>query len=161
MFAEVMEIEDLVVKYSEWIRRRAKRYYSNDFDADDLASETIFKCLNQARRFDAERSFFPWVSVIMENTFKTQYMRRKCVMFTGYEECISSVSRNFADHLASINNLLRIIRGCYRKSRCIECVILYAKGYSYDEISTIAGIPVGTVRSRVSAGRKMLREALE
>jgi len=46
-------------------------------------------------------------------------------------------------------------------SCCIECVLLYAKGYSYDEIAERIGIPVGTVKSRVSAGRKMLREALD
>lgn len=32
----------------------------------------------------------------------------------------------------------------------------YASGYSYDEISEILNIPVGTVRSRISSGRKML-----
>lgn len=42
----------------------------------------------------------------------------------------------------------------------MECVILYAKGYNYGEISAMLGIPLGTVMSRISNGRKMLRDAL-
>ncbi len=47
-----MNIEDLVVKHAGWIRRKARRYYADEFDADDLASETIYKCLSQARKFN-------------------------------------------------------------------------------------------------------------
>ncbi|EFG13756.1 conserved hypothetical protein [Bacteroides xylanisolvens SD CC 1b] len=37
----------------------------------------------------------------------------------------------------------------------------YASGYSYDEISEILNIPVGTVRSRISSGRKQLCQELK
>lgn len=156
-----MNIEELVVKHAGWIRKKARRFYSDEYDADDLASETIYKCLSQARRFDSERRFKPWALTIMENTFKTQYNRRKCVLFTDYDDYDPYIGNEYADQRASINRILSIVRDCGRKSRCIECVLLYAKGYSYDEIADIVGIPVGTVKSRVAAGRKMLREALD
>ncbi len=156
-----MNIEELVVKHAGWIRNKARRFYSDEYDADDLASETIYKCLSQARRFDSERSFKPWALTIMENTFKTQYNRRKCVLFTDYDDYDPYIGNEYADQRASINRILSIVRDCGRKSRCIECVLLYAKGYSYDEIAEIVGIPVGTVKSRVAAGRKMLREAFD
>lgn len=54
-----MNIEDLVVKHAGWIRRKARRYYADEFDADDLASETIYKCLSQARKFNPGMSFKP------------------------------------------------------------------------------------------------------
>ncbi len=66
-----------------------------------------------------------------------------------------------ADQEMAISHILSIVRECARKSVAIECVILYAKGYNYDEISKMLGIPKGTVMSRISNGRKMLREALE
>lgn len=154
-----MNIEDLVVKHAGWINKKARYYYANESDADDLASETIYKCLKQAHRFNSDMSFKPWALTIMENTYITQYNRRKCVLFTGYDEYAPYQGNDYADQRASIDRLLSIIRDCNRKSCCIECVLLYAKGYSYEEISDKIGIPVGTVKSRISAGRKMLREA--
>jgi RNA polymerase sigma-70 factor (ECF subfamily) len=42
-----------------------------------------------------------------------------------------------------------------------ECVVLCdVVGLSYDEIASAVDIPVGTVRSRIHRGRKMLRELL-
>lgn len=156
-----MTVEELVVAHSGWIRKKARTYYANVFDADDLASETIFKCLKQARRFDTDKSFKPWALAIMANTYITQYNRRKCVMFTGYDEVSSHICTERCDQRASVSVLLSIIRKCARESLCIESVILYAKGYSYEEIAAIAAIPVGTVKSRVAAGRRMLRLAME
>ncbi len=157
----MMGIEDLVVQHATWIRQKARCYYSDTSDADDLASETIYKCLNNGKRFDSARSFKPWALTIMENTFITQYNRRRCVMFTGLDGYDLYSDSESADQLVSVQRILSVIRECARKSRCIECVILYAKGYSYDEIADIEGIPVGTVKSRVAAGRKMLREAMD
>ncbi len=155
-----MNIEDLVVRHAGWIRRRAHRYFADENDADDLAGETIYKCLKHARDFDSDRSFKPWALTIMENTYITLYNRRKCVLFTGYDGCDPYPGGERADQRASVNRILSVIRECGRKSCCIECVLLYAKGYSYAEISDKVGIPVGTVKSRVAAGRKMLRDSL-
>ena len=66
-----------------------------------------------------------------------------------------------ADQELEITHILSTVRECARKSVAIECVILYAKGYNYDEIAKMLGIPKGTVMSRISNGRKMLREALD
>lgn len=156
-----MNIEELVVKHAAWIRKKARRYYSDEYEADDLASETIYKCLSQGKRFDSERSFKPWALTIMENTYITQYNRRRCVLFTGLDDYDPYSESESADQRASVQRIISVIRECARKSCCIDCVLLYAKGYSYDEIADIEGIPVGTVKSRVAAGRKMLRDALD
>lgn len=155
-----MTVEDLIVRHIGWLRNKARRYYADEFDADDLAGDTIYKCLSHARHFDSARSFKPWALTIMENTYKTLYNRKKCVMFAGYDEQIQSEGSEYADQQSLIHNLLWIIRDCGRRSRCIECVLLYAKGYSYDEIADMIGIPCGTVKSRIASGRKMLRQAM-
>lgn len=156
-----MSIEDFVIEHADWIRRKARRYYADRDDADDLASETIYKCLSQGSRFDCSKSFRPWALTIMENTYITQYNRRRCVLFTGYEEYGPYPANDYADQLAMVNRLSTIIEDCGRKTKNIDCVILYAEGYSYQEIADRLHIPIGTVRSRVSFGRKMLREAFD
>lgn len=156
-----MSIEVLVVKYMGWIRKTAQRYYNNKFDADDLASETIFKILSQGEKYNADKSFKPWALTIMANTYKTQYNRRRCVLFTGYNNYDSYISSESSEQRMRVKQILSIVRECGRKSQNIESVILYAQGYSYEEIAEIVGIPVGTVKSRVASGRKMLRNAFE
>lgn len=155
-----MTIEDLVVRHAGWIRMKAAAFYSDKADADDLAGETIFKCLNDGHRFDASRSFKPWAYTIMVNTYKVQYNRRKCVLFTGYDEIGTALSDLRTDQRAIVTRMYSIIRDCRRKSCCMECVLLYAKGYDYSEIAEKVGIPIGTVKSRISAGRKFLQKAL-
>lgn len=157
----MMSVEELVVKYARWIRKTAHRYYPDEFDADDLASETIYKILSQSERYNPSKSFKPWALTIMENTYKTQYNRRRCVLFTGYEDYDSYISSDSAEQRMRVKQILAIVRECGRKSRNIESVLLYAQGYSYEEIAGLVGIPVGTVKSRVASGRKILREALE
>lgn len=157
-----MNVEDLVVKNVDWFAMKARHYYPYDtHEAEDLASETMFKCLNQARKFDRERDFKPWALTIMHNTFITAYNRRKCVMMRAIEETDVVPSYDHADQRASVKRILSVIRECGRKSANIECVLLYAEGYDYHEIADKLGIPYGTVKSRVANGRKMLREALD
>lgn len=157
----MMKIERLVVENAAWIRRKAYSYCQNDFDAEDLASDTIERILKSCERFDGRRDFRPWASVIMLNIYITQYNRRKCVPFVGMDDDYSYASGYRADQDLAVSNILRTVRECARKSIAIECVMLYAKGYEYDEISRMLGIPKGTVMSRISNGRKMLRKALE
>lgn len=156
-----MNVEDLVVEHVGWIRRLAWRYFDNKSDADDLASETIFKCLKNADKYDVEKSFKPWALTIMENTFKSFYNHRRCVLFTDYRECGAYGSEEYADQRAAIKRILSIIRKSCRKSISIECLLLYAKGYSYAEIAGITGVPVGTVRSRIATARRILHRDLD
>lgn len=156
-----MDIERLVVDNISWLRSKARLFLLNEYDADDLTHETIEKLLRSRERYDARKEFRPWALAVMRNTFITQYNRRRCVPFTGMEEEYSFASPLSADQSAAISNIISTIRAAARRSVAIECVILYAKGYNYAEISQMLGIPKGTVMSRISNGRKMLREALE
>lgn len=155
-----MNIEDIVTEHASWIRRKAHQYYHNDTDADDLASETIYKCLANSDKFRRGMSFKPWAQTIMENTYITQYNRRRCVMFSGYGDYDTYEGCEYADQLAAINHILSVVKACGNKSINIECVMLYADGYTIAEIAEMLGVPTGTVKSRICLGRRMLRGAL-
>ena len=146
-----MMLEHLVIENLTWINRKARQYYSDEFDAEDLASETIEKILRSKTKFDAAKSFRPWALAIMQNTY---------IGFTCMDDDFAAVSPYMADQHLTIRALLSVIRECSRKSVAVECVILYAKGYNYDEISRLLSIPIGTVMSRISNGRKMIHAAL-
>lgn len=154
-------VEDLVVEHAEWIHKRARRYFANSFDADDLACDTIYKCLYNADRFDGTRDFKPWAVSIMENTYRTFLSRQKCVPFVGYEDDFPKPSLDRADQLLLVHDIEKIVNRCAEISVNIECVMLYVDGFSYEEIADLIGVKIGTVKSRIRNGRKMLRDALE
>lgn len=153
-------VEQLVAENLGWLRNAALRYCRDLCDAEDLAGETAEKLLRHSGKYDARKSFRPWALAIMRNIFITQCNRRKCVPFTGLNDSSHVASPYAADQQMVISAILSAIRQCARRSVAVECVILYAKGYNYGEISAMLGIPLGTVMSRISNGRKMLRDAL-
>ena len=54
-----MNIEHLVVDNITWLRKKAQLFCPNEFDAEDLASETIEKILRSRDRFDSRKDFRP------------------------------------------------------------------------------------------------------
>ncbi len=62
-------------------------------------------------------------------------------------------ARDLPDHLQT---LLMDLPPDYRVAVVLKDVL----SFSYEEISEMAGVPIGTVRSRIHRGRGRLREAL-
>lgn len=143
-----------------WVLFIAKKYCSSTEDAEDLAGETICKILENREKFSDGKPLKPWCVAILKNTYITMHNKKTLIGFVGYES-IPNLN-NSSNSLGNLyfNELLSIIRSCTKKTKCMECVILYAKGYSYDEISLILNIPIGTVMSRISFGRKILKQEL-
>lgn len=110
-------------------------------------------------KFDRNRNMKPWCLIVMQNTYITQYHRKSLIPFVNYPDVIERYSSFDVLSHSILQDMLSIIQRCARKSCCIESVTYYAEGYSYDEISDILNIPVGTVRSRISFGRKILFRA--
>lgn len=156
-----MDIEHLIVSNYSWIQMKARLFCHNRYDADDLAGDTIEKILRSRDKYDSRKDFRPWALTVMRNTYITQYNRRKCVPFVNMEDDYTYASPYCAHQELEMSRILSKVRECARKSVAIESVILYAKGYNYNEIAQILGIPIGTVMSRISNGRKMLRDALD
>ena len=92
---------------------------------------------------------------------KIRYNRNSLIHFTGLDMVDGSAISNCTAHSILFDDLVSTIQRCAKKSRCIDSVMYYASGYSYDEISEILNIPVGTVRSRISSGRKQLCQELK
>lgn len=156
-----MKVEDLVVQYAGWIRRHAFKYYSTPAEADDLASETILRALDNQEKYNPDYRFTTWVSAIMKNTYITEYNRRLCVSFDEFQEYSHSTLDMGVEETFCVRNIRDTIHRLARKSINMECLQYYADGYSYQEIADIVGISIGTVKSRIANGRKMLRDALD
>ena len=154
-----MKTAELVAVHLDWLRCTAYAMCRDRDMAEDLASETACKCLYASRLYDSDRDFKPWAKVVMRNTWLTQERRRNFIDHTPVDEADIGDSR-LADDIAQYRSTLSLIRDLSEKSLCIEPLMLYARGYTYAEIGTLTGIPIGTVKSRISKGKAMLRRAL-
>lgn len=155
-----MDFEEELSELYPWMLRMARRYQWSLQDAEDLVGETVCKMLLNRDKFDCDKPMKPWCLAVMQNTYITLYNRNSLIHFTSYEIITERWSSLDASNTAILNDVFSAIRYCMRTSCCMECVIYCAKGYSYDEISQLLNIPVGTVRSRISNGRKMLCQVL-
>jgi RNA polymerase sigma factor (sigma-70 family) len=136
--------------------------------AEDVVGETFATAFRSRRAYDLSRADArPWLFGIATNLarhyWRSEDRRRKrecappsVVDVSGdhSEEAVSNVF--FQGHAEVIGRALTQLDDGYR-----EVLLLVAgPGFSYEEVSIVLGIPVGTVRSRLSRARRQLRELL-
>lgn len=150
-------MDDELLSVYPWIVRRA-RYFCNDADdAKDLASETVYKLLINRDKFDRSKPIKSWVLAIMHNTFVTMYRRSLSIerLDTDYVDYMCMFTPQ--EHL-EYRELISLIRKMSVRYHSVDCLVYFVMGYSYSEISSMKGIPIGTVMSRIHMARKLISD---
>lgn len=151
-------IESLVLKNLSWIRGIARTFCRNRMDAEDLASETILKVLLNADKYDAGRSFRLWALVIMRNTFRSR-VRNSGIVET-FDKLPDGVHGGDPSTYAIVNECMNVVSECVKSSVGARSALLYAQGYSYNEIADMYGVTVNIVKSRIHHGRQLIMRML-
>ena len=73
---------------------------------------------------------------------------------------LAIIAEDKTDQGVAVKSIITLINQ-YARSKNIECVMLYAEGYSYSEIADMLNINIGTVKSRISNGRRFLRDVFK
>lgn len=156
-----MGLREEVAGLRPWLRTLARKYYTDKMDIEDLVSETICKTLSNCDKYDGKRALKPWMEAIMQNTYITSYNRDKVVQFVRTDTSNSAMSGEDTGSSVLLRDIMEAIERCGKRSCCVDSFLRYVEGYSYDEISKMYKIPVGTVRSRISTARTMIRNELD
>jgi RNA polymerase sigma factor (sigma-70 family) len=136
--------------------------------AADLAAETFVVAFSQRHRYDLGRDCArPWLYGIATNlagTHRRQEERRyRALARTGASLVAPSEEDLIADRvsaLAARPALAAALAGLDRRDRDVLLLVALA-GLSYDEVAESLGIPYGTVCSRLSRARRLLRDCLK
>ena len=129
--------------------------------ADDLAQDTMLRAWAARSRYSAGTNFKAWTFTILRNHFYSESRRNR---FRGdYDEGVAErtlcapASQGSAVELSDVLRALSVI-----PATCREALILVAVGnLSYDEIGSICGIALGTVKSRICRARAMLANIID
>ena len=145
---------DAAYNLARWLTR-------NDHDAEDVAQEA---CLRAMRFFDGFRggSVRSWLLTIVRNTYLTSLQKSRAKEMAPLEDDVESDAANPEEQLIdrvdgqTLRQALDALPAEYRE----VIVLRELEELSYKEIADIAGIPIGTVMSRLARARRRLQESV-
>jgi len=186
---ELIDVEENIVNQEELEKRKedfekeamphinllqnyAYRMVGNRLDADDLIQETYLRAFRFFNKFEKGTNCKAWLFRIMKNLFINDYRKSQkqpgkvdYAEIENFYESIKSdkldtndlqekVFSNLLDD--DLTNALNSLQDDF-KTVVILCDL---EGLSYEEIAEFVQCPIGTVRSRLHRGRKLLQQKL-
>ena len=128
-------------------------------DALDATQDAFLTAFRRAETFRGDSAFGTWLYRIAINASKDVVRKRKPTEELVEDTTVSSQGR-VADTVAlriDLANALRKLPDEYR-----EAVVMHdLGGIPYEDIATATGVRIGTVKSRISRGRRRLAELME
>ncbi len=169
------EFENLAIPLMDSLYRTALRLTRNPTDAEDLVQETFLKAYQGFHQFDRGTSFKPWIFKILMNNFINAYRKRvkeppqtrfeELEEFSLYEQASRHLGRGQASvetqvlHRLTTEKIKEAIEALPEEYRAVV-VLADIEELSYQEIAEALGCPMGTVRSRLNRGRRLLQKVL-
>jgi RNA polymerase sigma-70 factor (ECF subfamily) len=153
--------------------RTALRLTRSRADAEDLVQETYLKAFRAAASFEPGTNLRAWLFTILHNTARNRFRDRARELLTVDSE----VAEHAADAVAlddprggetpethllretldpELQAALDALPDAFRQAVWLRDV----EEFSYAEIAKMLEIPIGTVMSRISRGRRMLFDRL-
>lgn len=145
----------------------------NDEDAGDLVQETYMKAFRFIDKYIEGTNAKAWLFKILKNAYINEYRKKsKQPTKVDFEDIVSyhnSDDRGSASYLDLREEIFENMMGDEVTNAInklpidFRTVILLCdvEGFTYEEISKIINVPIGTVRSRLFRARNMLKEKLK
>ncbi|MGH2775555.1 MAG: RNA polymerase sigma factor [Actinomycetota bacterium] len=135
----------------------------NRSDALEASQEIFITAFRRAVSFRGDSAFGTWLYRIGINHCKDALRKRKELLLESDQleiERVDTRQRGIDEAAAlrlDLSRALTELRDDYR-----EAVVMHdLGGVPYEDIATVTGVPVGTVKSRISRGRRQLARLLE
>jgi RNA polymerase sigma-70 factor (ECF subfamily) len=157
--------EQAILPHLDAAYNLARWLTGNDHDAQDVTQEALLRAM---RFFDKFRGTNPraWLLTIVRNTGYTWLKQnRNLKLIDEFDEELHAIddSSSNPDILLARSGNVEALRQAIEKLpiEFREIIILREmEELSYKEIADLAGVPIGTVMSRLARGRKQLQQSL-
>lgn len=151
-------IEDLET-FIPRLRRYARSLSGDQSRADDLTQETLLRALDKLHQFQPGTNLLAWLFTIMRNTHLNGIRAAKFTKDADPHEIQIPTQGNQIDSLALRE--LAVAIDTLPDDQRETLMLIGVEGLAYQEVAEIMGVPIGTVRSRLSRARAALRPLLE
>lgn len=162
--AEEWAVEELVEAYGDKLLRTALCIVKDYHLAEEIVQETYLKVCRAIKSFDGRSSLYTWLYRIVVNCSRNSLRRRKFnLVGLGL-----NLDRNPSSIASPEDEMVLRERNAavYRALSRLPCkyrevlTLYYLAELTVDEIAEVLNEPTGTVKSKLSRGRRKLREAL-
>lgn len=150
------DFENIVLPHARSLLRFAIRLAGNSFQAEDLVQETLLLAWRGFAQFEPETNAHAWLFRILMNVFRQQ--KRKGRSSPATEPLPHSVPAERPSSHESVE-LMQAFERLSSDQRTVLLLVV-VEGFTCREVSHILDVPIGTVMSRLSRAREVMRELL-
>lgn len=167
---DMQAFEDLVLQYEKMVYNVAFRMMNHTEDAYDISQEVFIKAFRNMKNFDERSTFSTWIYRITTNACIDEMRKRKGKETQSMDKEIQGdeggYQKEFVDSDATPEEVVvqqedksEIMQALDTLSEEHKTIVVLRdiRGLSYDEIAEITETSLGTVKSRLSRGRKQLQ----
>lgn len=162
---------ELVKTYEKGVYRICYRFFSDEHESLDATQEVFIKIFRAIERFEGRSSLKTWIYRIAANTCLTLAEKKKrekeglLQTFMNWwsesttdspeEEILEEETRKLNQKIVS--EKIASLPEAYR----MPVILKDLEGMSLEKISEILEVPIGTVKSRINRGRRILQDSLQ
>ncbi|WP_127582386.1 RNA polymerase sigma factor SigY [Paenibacillus koleovorans] len=128
--------------------------------AEDLTQETMMKAVEKIRLYDSRKSkLSSWLITIATRLYLDQLRRRRLEREWMEQQSAESrriqwQGRQWGEDWSELMDALAVLTQEMR----VPIILKHYYGYPYEEIAQMLDIPLGTVKSRIHNGVRLLRK---
>ena len=168
---DIHAFEELLLKIEKTIYNTVYRLVLNHEDAKDLSQEIIIKIYKNLDKCEDVRAFKGWMFRIIKNTCMDEFRKRKNKHTKSIDDDfsediknqISAKDKTPEEEFISKETVV-LVREAISKlpeQHRILIILRDLNGLSYEEISKVLEVSIGTVKSRLSRARASLKQIIE
>ncbi|MEC7798904.1 MAG: sigma-70 family RNA polymerase sigma factor [Candidatus Neomarinimicrobiota bacterium] len=162
---------ELVNRYRDRLMNFVYRFTSDSEQSEDIVQETLIKLYTHKHYYKKIAKFSTWIYTIAANYAKTELRKKKNRKITNLSQ-MSSDEKDYdlpsvqpdADQLIESEYLEKRIQSAINTLPLHFKTVIVLRDIqelSYDEISNIVEVPLGTVKSRINRARLQLQKELK
>jgi RNA polymerase sigma-70 factor, ECF subfamily len=159
-------MDELLRRHYDRVHAVCRRIAGSTRDADDAAQEAMIRVIRNIDKFDGRSAFGTWIYRIATNTALDELRRRKRrpqLHLAGDDDHESEPADEMSHRrIDDVADRITIDAALIELPEEFKVVVVMRDvgDLDYAEIASALDIPVGTVKSRIARGRRMLVEKL-